>query len=146
VSRPRVGRSQLVWAEGTREVRETFPLRTSLDVNALQGDHPSLQVTDDEAPQTRLNGDPVDHKKGRRITGWAEHDRPHHESERSIDADLTLKASAWEPGGEFSDGAFAERPPDGCGAEQHQGAKVKEGHQDQRRSQRDPPPLGSGAC
>src|ERR1035438_6558326 len=63
VSQLRTGRSQLAWAEGAQEVRETLPLPTRLDVHALQGDPPSLQVTDEEPPQTRLNGDSVDHEK-----------------------------------------------------------------------------------
>ena len=145
MSRPRAGRSQLIWAEGAREVRETLPLPTRLDVHALQGDRPSLQVTDDEPPQTRLNGHSVDHEKRGPVTGWAEHDRSHHESERSIDADRSLKARAWEPGGELGDGALAERASDGCGAEQRLDAKIKRGSQDQRRAERDPPPLGAGS-
>ena len=144
-SRPGTGRSQLVWAEGSHEVRETLPLPTRLDVHALQGDRPSLQVTADEAPQTRLNGDSVDHEKWRPITGWAEHDRSHHESERRIDAYRSLKVRAWEPGGELGDGTFAESASGGCRAEQRQDAKVKEGSQDQRRAERDPPPLGAGS-
>jgi hypothetical protein len=114
-------------------------------MHALQGDRPNLQVTADEAPQTRLNGDSVDHEKRGPITGWAEHDRSHHEPECSIDAYRSLEARAWEPGGEFGDGAFVERASGGCRAEQRQDAKVKEGSQDQRRSERAPPPLGVGS-
>jgi hypothetical protein len=116
-------------------------------MHALQGDRPSLQVTADEAPQTRLNGDSVDHEERRPITRWAEHDRSHHESERSIDAYRSLEARAWEPGDELGDGAFAESASGGCRAEQRQDTKIKEGSQDRRRAERDPPPLGvpSGA-
>jgi hypothetical protein len=108
VSRPRADRSRLVWAEGAREVRETFTLPTCLDMHALQGDHPNLQMTADEAPQARLNGDSVDHEERRPITGGGEHNRSHHESERSINAYHTFEARAWEPGGELDDGAFPE--------------------------------------
>jgi hypothetical protein len=110
----------------------------------LEGDHPSLQVTADEAPQTRLNGDPVDQEQRVPITGWAEHDRPQHESERSIDEDRSFETGAWEPGGEFGHGTFAESVPDRCSAEQRLGPKVKEGSQGQRRAGRDPPPLDAG--
>jgi hypothetical protein len=108
VSQPRAGRSRLVWAEGAREVCEALPLPTRLDVHALQCDRASLQVTSDETPQTWLNGDSVDHKERRPIPGWAEHDRSHHESERSIDGYRSLDARTWEPGGELGDGAFAQ--------------------------------------
>ena len=145
MSRPRAGRSQLAWAEGAREVRDTHPLPTRLDVHALQGDRPSLQVTSDEAPQARLNGDSVDHEERRPITRWVEHDRSHHESERRIDAYCSLEARAWEPGGEFDDGAFPESASDRCGVQQRQDTKIKEGSQDQRRAERDPPPLGAGS-
>jgi len=102
-------------------------------------------VTADEAPQTRLNGDSVDHEERRPITGQAEHDRPHHESERSIDAYRSLEASAWEPGDELGDGAFAESASGRCRAEQRQDTKIEEGSQDRRRAERDPPPLGAGS-
>ena len=148
MSRLRTGRSQLVLAEGVREVRETFPLPTRLDMHALQGDRPSLQVTADEAPQTRLNGDSIDHEDRRPVTGWAEHDRSHHKSERSIDAYRTLEASAWEPGGELGDGAFAKSASGRSRAEQRQDTKIKEGSQNRCRAERDPPPpgVGPGAC
>jgi hypothetical protein len=138
-------RSRLVWAEGAREVRETLPLPTHLDAHALQGDRPGLQVTADEAPQARLNDDSIDHEKRRPITRWAEHDRSHHESERSIDVYRSLEASAWEPGGELGDGTFVERASGGCRAEQRQDTKVKEGPQHRRRAERDPLPLGAGS-
>jgi hypothetical protein len=116
-----------------------------VDVHALQGDRPSLQVTENEAPQTRLHGDSVDYEERRPITGWAEHDRSHHEPERSIDAYHALEARAWETGGEFGDGAFPEGAPGGCRAEQRQDAKINEGSQDQGRTEREPPPLGAGS-
>ena len=145
VCRPRTDSSQLVWAEGAREVRETLSLPTRVDMHALQGDRPGLQVTDQEAPQTRLNGDPVDHEERRPVIGRAEHDRSHHESERGIDAHHSLEVGGWEAGGEFGDGAFAEGASGGSRAEQRQDAKVQEGAQDQRRAERDPPPLGAGS-
>jgi hypothetical protein len=85
-----------------------------------------------------LNGDSVDHEERRPITGWAEHDRSHHESEGSIDAYHSLEVSAWEPNGEFCDGALAEGASGGRRAEQRQDAKIKAGAQDQRRAERDP--------
>ena len=114
-------------------------------MHALQGDRPSLQVAADEAPQTRLNGDSVDHEKRGTVTGWVEHDRSQHKSERRIDADRSLDASTWEPGSEPGDGALAESASGGCRVEQRQDAKIKEGSQDQRRAERDPPPLGAGS-
>jgi hypothetical protein len=78
-------------------------------MHALQGDLPNLQMTADEAPQARLNGDSVDHEERRFTAGWVEHDRSHDESEHSINAYHTLEARAWEPGGELDDGAFPER-------------------------------------
>lgn len=95
VSRPRAGRSRLVWAEGVREIRETLPLSARLDVHALQGDGPGLQVTADEAPQTGSNGDPVDHEERRPIPGWAEQDRSHHQLEGCVHADRALQMRVW---------------------------------------------------
>ncbi len=113
-------------------------------MHALQGDRPDFQMTTDEAPQTRLNGDSVDHEERGSVTRWAEHERSHHRPERRINADRSLEARAWEPGGEFGDGAFAERASGGCRTEQGQGAKVKEGSQDQGRAEHNPPPLAAG--
>lgn len=132
-TRPRAGRPPLAWAEGARQVRETLPLPTRLDVHALQGDRPSLQVTHDESPQARSNSDSVDHEKRRPISGRVEHDRPHHEPERGIDVDRSLKAGVRKSGGELSYRAFLEPAPDGRGAEQRQGAKIKACSQDQHR-------------
>jgi len=144
VSRPRAGRSPLAWAKGAREVSEPLPLPAGVNVQALQGDGSSLQVTEEEAPQPRLYGDPVDHEERRSGTGWADHNRSRHDSEGRIDANHSLEVSGRE-GGEFGDGAFPEDASAGCGAEQRQDAKIKQGPQDQRRAQRDPPPMGPGA-
>jgi hypothetical protein len=108
VSRPRAGRSRFSWAEGARKVRESLSVPTRLDVHALQGDRPSLQVTADEAPQTRLNGDSVDHEERRPTTGWVEHDRSHDDSEHSIHAYRSLEACAGESGSQLGDSAFPE--------------------------------------
>ena len=121
-----------------------LPPPTRPDVHALQGDHPGLQVTDDEPPPTRLNGHSVDPEQRRPVTKRVEQDRSQHQPERSINADGSLEASAWEPGGELGDGTFPKRASDGRGAEQHQGTKVHEA-QDQHCSERDPPPLGASS-
>jgi hypothetical protein len=75
-------------------------------MHTLQGDRPSLKVTDDEAPQARLHDDSVDHEERRPTTGWVEHDRSHDKSEHSIHAYRSLEACAGEPGGQLGDGAF----------------------------------------
>jgi hypothetical protein len=96
-------------------------------VHTLKSDRSGLQVAAHQTPQARLDGDSIDLEQRGLDTGLAQHNRPHHESKRSIKADLPLEASAWESGGEFRDSAFAERASDRCREKQRKGAKVKDG-------------------
>jgi len=140
MSRPRTGGSLLVRVEGTRELRPTLPSPTRVDVHPVQGDLPSLQVTDQEAPPARLDGDPVDHEERRASAGWVEHDRSQHEPEPGIDAHCALEAGAREPGGQCRDGPFAEGTLGGGGAEQRQEANIKADAQEEGRAEPKPPP------
>jgi hypothetical protein len=140
-----MGRSRVARAEGLSEILETLPLPTSLDLYALQGDHPGLQMTEDEPPQTRLNGHSVNHEQRGRIPGWTEQNWTHHESECRIYADRSLKVRVWESDGEFGDGTLAKRVSDGSRAKQRQEKKVKEDSQDQDGAECEPSPPGPRA-